>query len=390
VGVTLAPVLQALELGVRDGVAPGMAAVVVAGGTTVHASVHGEAQVTPVRRRLGEDDLFDVASLTKLYVASAAARLLDRGRLELDAPVIRWLAAFAGAKQAITLRHLLAHASGLPAWRPYHEQVARDAVAGPAFLPSSRRPGGDRLTAAFRRGREVIEACLAAEPLDAPPGALARYSDLGFIALGLALERVAGVPLDVLVETEVTAPLGLTESRYRPALETPSSASRHAGRSFVATRAAAARGGDVLCGEVDDDNAWAMGGVAGHAGVFATARGVAAFGQAWLDALGGRSRWLSAPTAELFVARDATPGSERALGWDTPSRPASALGQRLGKGRRGAVGHLGFTGTSLWLDLDRELACALLTNHVHPGGGDRARIQSFRARFHDSVAEGIG
>jgi CubicO group peptidase (beta-lactamase class C family) len=158
----------------------------------------------------------------------------------------------------------------------------------------------------------------------------------------------------------------------------------------VATRLAPERGGEVLCGEVDDDNAWAMGGVAGHAGIFATAEDVARFGRAWLDAVAGRSGWLGSAVATAFVARDATPGSERALGWDTPSPAGSAIGTRLGRGPRGAVGHLGFTGTSLWLDLDRELACALLTNHVHPGGSDRARIQSFRARFHDSVAEALG
>jgi CubicO group peptidase (beta-lactamase class C family) len=397
--VILPQVRQVLEEGVREGVAPGAAAVVLAAGRAVHASAHGDAQVVPTRRRLAPSERFDLASLTKLHVASAAARLLDRGRLELDAPVARWLPAFGGAKHAITLRHLLAHASGLPAWRPYHERVARDPVAAPAFLPPQRRPGAERLTPAFRRGRELVEEALSAEPLEGAPGTAARYSDLGFLALGFALERIAGVPLDVLVETEVTAPLGLAETSFRPgvapapAVDRPGGAAAPRGGTaptFAATRAAPARGGAVLCGEVDDDNAWALGGVAGHAGLFATVRDVAAFGQAWLDALAGRSRWLSPAAAERFVARDPTPGSERALGWDTPSRPASAIGRWLGQGRRGAVGHLGFTGTSLWLDLDRELACALLTNHVHPRGGDRARVQAFRARFHDAVAEGLG
>jgi CubicO group peptidase (beta-lactamase class C family) len=140
---------------------------------------------------------------------------------------------------------------------------------------------------------------------------------------------------------------------------------------------------------VDDDNAFAMGGVAGHAGLFSTARDVARLGQAWLDALAGRGRWLGRATAERFAARDGTPGSGRALAWDTPS-PGGSLGARLGRGPLGAVGHLGFTGVSLWIDRDRELSCALLTNHVHPAGSDRARINAFRARFHDAVAEALG
>ncbi|HEX7489490.1 MAG TPA: serine hydrolase, partial [Anaeromyxobacteraceae bacterium] len=148
--------------------------------------------------------------------------------------------------------------------------------------------------------------------------------------------------------------------------------------------------GGVLVGEVDDDNAFAMGGVAGHAGLFSSAAEVAALGQAWLDALAGRTRWLSAATAARFATRDATPGSERALGWDTPSAQGTSLGTRLGRGPRGAVGHLGFTGCSLWLDLDRELTCALLTNHVHPDGPDKPRLKDFRARFHDAVAVEVG
>jgi CubicO group peptidase (beta-lactamase class C family) len=386
---TLAPALAVLEAGQREGIAPGLAAVVRRAGATLHHSFHGDAQVEPGRRPLGGGDLFDLASLTKLYVASAAARLVERGALSLDASAAQWVPELKGIKAGITVRHLLAHASGLAAGRPWYELVAKDRLSRPAFLPPAERPGPEALVAAFRRGRMRIEAELAAEPLEAPIGSRAVYSDLGFIALGFLLERLSGAPLDRVVEAEVLAPLGLERTFYLPGLDPATAAARRSGSTFAATRRVAVRGGEVLCGAVDDDNAWALSGVAGHAGLFGTAADVAAFGQAWLDALAGRSTWLSAATAAAFAARDPTPGSERALGWDTPSAGGSSLGARLGRGPRGAIGHLGFTGTSLWLDLDGALVCALLTNHVHPAGADKLRLRAFRARFHDAVAEAL-
>jgi serine-type D-Ala-D-Ala carboxypeptidase len=183
----------------------------------------------------------------------------------------------------------------------------------------------------------------------------------------------------------VARPLGLATTFFLRE-GSAATAERRARHGFAATRRTPARG--VIVGAVDDDNAFAMGGVGGHAGLFSTAEEVAALGQAWLDALAGRSRWLSAAIAARFAARE--PGSERALGWDTPSQEGSSLGDRLGRGPRGAIGHLGFTGCSLWLDLDHGVACGLLTNHVHPDGPDKVRLKAFRARFHDTVAEALG
>jgi CubicO group peptidase (beta-lactamase class C family) len=162
-----------------------------------------------------------------------------------------------------------------------------------------------------------------------------------------------------------------------------------AGRAFAPTGWSEARGG-ISQGLVNDDNAWAIGGGAGHAGVFSTAQEVAALGQAWLEALRGGRSVVPADVARAFVERDRTPGSGRALGWDTPTGRTS-LGTRLGRGRLGAVGHLGYTGCSLWLDLDHEVVAALLTNHVHPSGkADRPRLHAFRRAFHDAVAEALG
>ncbi len=357
---SLAPVRAVLEAGLREGIAPALSAVVLRQGAVVHEGLHGQAGDEP----LGPGHLFDVASLTKvLATGTLAARFTEAGALPLDARVSQWLPTFAGAKAAITVRQLLSHASGLPAWRPLHQR-----------LP----PDPDKAQAA-------LEGLLAAEPLEAAPGARAQYSDLGFLALGLLLERLGGGPLDRLCEERVLLPLGLQRTFFRAA--GGRSASRHGPSAFVPT--CVRERGELRRGEVHDDNARALGGVAGHAGLFSTARDVAELGQAWLLALSGRSSFLSAETASAFAAQDETPRSHRALAWDRPSGDAPAIGSRLGTGARGAIGHLGFTGCSLWLDLDAGLSCALLTSHC-PAVGHTERIQAFRRRFHDAVAQGLG
>jgi len=162
-----------------------------------------------------------------------------------------------------------------------------------------------------------------------------------------------------------------------------------AGAPYVATERCEHRH-EVNRGAVNDDNAWALGGVAGHAGLFASAGAVAALGQAWLDALEGRGGGLLDPRVAAAFARVQGPaGTTRALGWDTPSREGSSLGRRLGRGPRGALGHLGFTGTSLWIDRDAGVVVALLTNRVHPTR-ESERIRDFRPRFHDAVAGALG
>ncbi len=387
----LAAVTAALEAGLAEGIAPALSAVVLRSGRVVHASLHGEVPA-PSARPLGEGDLFDVASLTKVMVtATLAAQLVADGALELDAPVAARLPAFAqGGKEGVTARHLLAHSSGLPAWRPYFEEVAADPIARAVLLPAARRPPAALLREPFVRARALVREAVLREPLEAAPGSRAVYCDPGFIALGLLVEAAAGERLALLAERRVSGPLGLGSTFFLDATDPLAAAAHAAGRTFVPTGTSAARQ-EISQGVVNDDNAWVLGGVGGHAGVFSTARDVAALGQAWLDALDGRPSPVPPAAAALFARRDATPGSERALGWDTPSRGASSIGQRLGRGARGAIGHLGYTGTSLWIDLDAGLVCALLTNHVHPGGSsDRPRMRAFRQRFHDAVAEAVG
>ncbi len=388
----LGPAVEVLEAGRREGLAPGLAAAVLAGGRPVHASAHGDAQLEPERHLLTPGHHFDVASLTKVMATGTlAAAMVDRGEIGLDDPVARWLAGFEqGGKAAVSLRHLLAHSGGLIAWRPYYREVERDAVGRAAFLPrAQRRP--DRLAEALARGRSLVRQAVLAEGLEAPPGSRTAYSDPGFMALGWALEAAGGAPLDRLCRERVFGPLALAGTFFvDEAAEARREGEGPGGREerlFAATSRSPHRG-EVSCGSVDDENAWVLGGVAGHAGLFSTARDAAALGQAWLDALAGRAGLFGRETARLFAAPVAPGG--RGLGWDRPTPGTSAIGSRLGRGPLGAIGHLGYTGCSLWLDLDAGVACALLTNHVHPGGADRERMRLFRRRFHDAVAEALG
>jgi CubicO group peptidase (beta-lactamase class C family) len=288
----------------------------------------------------------------------------------------------------VTLRQLLAHSSGLPRWRPYHALAELDPVASAAFLPPESRPGPEALRPAFERGRGLVRQAVLAEPPEAAPGSRTVYCDPGFLALGFLLEEVLGARIAALAESRVFLPLGLGSTSYLDGLAPGEAAAFAARRDFVPTEQCPHRR-EVNRGAVNDDNAWAMGGAAGHAGVFSTARDVAHLGQAWLDALRGRRSIVPADVAREFARRDATPGTTRALGWDTPSEEGSSLGTRLGRTGRGAIGHLGFTGTSIWIDVEREVVVALLTNRVHPTAANE-RIRAFRPRFHDAVAEALG
>jgi CubicO group peptidase (beta-lactamase class C family) len=265
-----------------------------------------------------------------------------------------------------------------------------DPVGGSVFLPPGERPPFEALAPAFARGEAILRAAVLSEPLEADAGTRAVYSDLGFLALGWIVEAAAGDRLSRLAARRLFEPLGLRSTGFLDGLDGPAALAFARGRTFAPTEWCVHRQ-EVNQGAVNDDNAWAAGGGTGHAGLFSTPADVAAVGQAWLMALGGVSGVIPADAAALFARRDASvAGSTRALGWDTPSAEGSTIGSRLGRGPRGAIGHLGWTGCSLWIDLDQELVCALLTNHCHPDGSDRARLNPFRARFHDAVADALG
>ncbi len=292
------------------------------------------------------DTVFDLASLTKVLATTPLVmRQVERGTLGLDDRVGTHLPGWqAGARGAVTIRDLLAHCSGLPAYRPLYLEH-RD---GAAFA-----------------------AAIAAVPRDYPPRTTSISSDLDFILLGVILERAA--PLAQQFEALRTQMRITGDLQFAPP---PLWARRTAPARYSEVR------GRLLVGEVDDDNAWAMGGVAGHAGLFGTAAAVGECARHVLQVLAGRTGAFSQELLRTVVTRRAdVPGSSRALGWDT-MLPSSSCGTRLSTS---AFGHTGFTGTSLWIDPERDVYVVLLTNRVHPTPGDAALITQVRRDVHDAV-----
>jgi serine-type D-Ala-D-Ala carboxypeptidase len=298
------------------------------------------------------ETIFDLASLTKVLATTTMAMLLyQRGALDLDTPVVAIVPEFAPAgdprRREVTIRMLLAHSSGLPAYERLFERAhTRD---------------------------DLIQAALAV-PLTSKPGARAEYSDVGFVILGEALAQIADEPLDSFCRRNIFGPLGMRDTGFCPPRELraripPTEDDRNFRHK-------------IIQGEVNDENAWVLGGVAGHAGAFATARDVAAFAACMLS---GGAPILRRETVELFTRRESSPaGTSRALGWDTPSHHSSS-GQYFSSR---AFGHLGFTGTSLWIDPEEELAVVLLTNRTWPDRKSQF-IKQVRPRFHDAVVESL-
>ena len=306
--------------------------------------------------------LFDLASITKAIATTTMAMIpYERGLLELDAPVSGTLPEFLtddARRQAVTFRMLLAHSSGLPAYEKL-------------FLKAQSR--AELLSAAFSM------------PLTADPRTRAEYSDIGFIILSIALERIAREPLDTFCRREIFGPLGMSNTTFNPPRELrpriPPTADEREGDASPAKARSTLRK-RIIQGEVQDENAFILGGVAGHAGLFSTAEDVARFAHTMLS---GGSPILRPETIALFTRREGSPvGTSRALGWDTPSAPSQS-GTHFGPH---SYGHLGYTGTSLWIDPDRHLSITLLTNRTWPDCSNQA-IKQVRPRIHDAIMESI-
>lgn len=350
--MSLAALDAVIDKAVVAGLFPG-AVVAWARGPHTELRSYGHLTYADDSAAVRPDTLYDLASLTKVMATTLLAlRLVDEGRLDLDAPVCAQVPEFRGdGRERVSARHLLAHASGLPASRPFHLVACT---------------------------RDAWLACLWREPLEAPPGARACYSDLGFVLLGELIERISGLDLRTALHRRVVSPLGLVSTDYLP---DPSLRARIAPTEYDPWR------GRLLLGEVHDENAFALGGVAAHAGLFGDAADLLRVGRFWLSGgLTDQGRLVRADLTAQFTRRaQLVPGSSRALGWDTPSGANSAAGTRLA---RHAFGHTGFTGTSLWIDPDRDLQVALLTNRVHPSrqrDPDGARIRAVRAAVADAV-----
>jgi CubicO group peptidase (beta-lactamase class C family) len=395
----LARVDRALDKAIENAEIPG--AVVLArmpreGELLEHCSVRGHAVVRPERVPMARETIFDLASLTKpLATATAVMQLAADGAVDLDEPVAKYLpGAGERGKEHVRVRHLLSHSSGLKPWRPFHE----------ALLERERKRGEHLL--ATPAGKEAILERIFRSTLVHEPGEAAVYGDLDFILLGALVEAVAQEPLDDLCARRIFGPLGLGDTRFLRVTGfergeggtgaagvrgAPEAGSSDAYRSRCAATENCPWRGRILQGEVHDPNAWAMGGVAGHAGLFAPADDVMRFAEAVLDVWHGRveagspiDRALPREWLRRFLTRaDGPEGATWTLGWDTPTPGSSSAGRYFTPGA--AVGHLGFTGTSLWIDLAREAVVVMLTNRVHLV----AKRSPFKLRpvVHDLVME---
>ncbi|HTJ42714.1 MAG TPA: serine hydrolase domain-containing protein [Kofleriaceae bacterium] len=306
--------------------------------------------------------IFDLASLTKpIATAAIAMKLVARGALALDDLATRWIGARGAALDPrITAEHLLGHGSGLPPHIKLYEQLRAGQRAGQATA------------------RDALIALAAAQPLEAAPGARAAYSDLGYALAGAMVEGAGGAPLEDLFAREIVGPLGLERTRYvdltKPKIAWPT--------PVVATEV------DVPPGEVHDENAHAAGGVCGHAGLFGDAVDVSRFARAIIAAANGDATIFEPQIVRTFLDTSAGPSTTWRLGWDTPSRTPGVSNAGDAWPRNGGVGHLGFTGTSMWLDLPRRRWLVLLTNRVHPSRTrpEAALIKEIRRAAGDLVA----
>lgn len=356
----LAPAYGLLDRAVKDGAFPGG---VLAVGWKGELAIHPFGKLTREAKaaRVTADTIYDVASLTKVIVTTTAVMMLAEAKqIDLNAAVARYLPEFSCAakfdpdaswRERITIRMLLLQTAGLAAHRDFYKQA---------------------------KGKRSVVAHVMAEPLVHEPGNEIEYSDLSFILLGAIVEALTGESLRAFAQTLIFAPLGMAASQFAP----PKSL-----RPRIApTEQDMAYRKRLLRGEVHDENTWAMGGIAGHAGLFSTAHDIAAFAQMMLN--GGvysHKRLVARPTIEEFTARQTIGNSAHALGWDVPVAPSSS-GRYFSSG---SYGHTGFTGTSLWIDPDREFFVVLLTNRVYPTRVND-KIRQVRPSLHDAIVESLG
>jgi CubicO group peptidase (beta-lactamase class C family) len=351
-------VVAVLRKAIEDRVFPGaVAAVGSASGTSwlcgAGTLFHGTGPAaTP-------DTIYDLASLTKVVATTSVVERLWEGRkLSLEDQVRRYVPAFAGGgRDEVTVEHLLTHSSGLPSWRPLFREA---------------------------RTRDEAIAMAAATPLERPPGTAERYSDIGAILLGECAARAGGAPIAALTWRLVLDPLAMRDTGFRPPpADLPRIAPTEEDREYRSR---------LIHGEVHDENASALDGVAGHAGLFSTAADLARFAREVLRAVRGEGpEVFSTEGMRLFAARRGkVPGSSRALGWDTRADEEDGTGPKGSKSSSGRLfspgsfGHTGFTGTSIWFDPSRNLFAVLLTNHVHPTRKTTGMSEARRS-FHDAA-----
>ena len=349
---------QLMQQAIAEKIFPGAVLLVSKEGETVFFRAYGLANLSS-RAAVTRETIFDLASLTKPLATSLAVMwLVQQNQIDLEQPLAELLPEFKGSDKAgVRLEHLLYHNSGLPDYRPYYK--ALNGVA-----QNSRR--------------SVLRKHLVQEALVNPIGKTVLYSDLGFMIIAWIVERFSGRRLDHFVVDKIYRPLGLNDLFF---VARDMKGSRG---PFAATEKCSWRR-KVLIGQVHDENAYAVGGIEGHAGLFGTAGDIHRLLVELLFSYYGRIRSGLFHQALLQQFFERLPGTDKALGFDMPSLTASSCGRRFSQN---SVGHLGFTGTSFWMDLEQSVIVILLTNRVHPTR-DNEGIKEFRPKLHDTVMAAI-
>lgn len=347
-----------MQQAVSTGIFPGAVLLVSRNDAIILHKAYGVCDLNS-RRKMTSETIFDLASLTKPLATSMAVMILiQRGELHLEQELGEILPLFKDdEKSVITVKQLLQHNSGLADYRPYYKDIE--------CLPAGIR-------------KQALRNLLVDEPLLHPIGEKLLYSDLGFMILEWLVEHVSGKRLDGFVCETVYKPLGIDDLFFVDLN------ARKPGRVFAATEQCPWRK-ILLEGQVHDENAYAVGGIQGHAGLFGTAAAVHMLVMALLSAYSGQNPQSPFQTelVRLFFRR--LPDTDKALGFDTPALENSSAGKFFSSN---SVGHLGFTGTSFWLELDRRVVVVLLTNRVHPTR-DNMAIKAFRPKLHDAVMKSI-
>jgi serine-type D-Ala-D-Ala carboxypeptidase len=346
-----ATAFDVIQKGIAQAVFPAGSIAITFGGKLVSLKGFGRFTYEPGSPLVTTAAVFDLASVSKAVATTTMAMILyERGLIDLEAPVVSIVPEFGGTDSRrgdVTIHMLLAHSSGLPAYEKlFLKAQARDWLLAAAFTT----------------------------PLTADPGTSAEYSDIGFIILAIALERVADESLDRFCQREIFGPLGMVQTAYNPPAPWKAAIPPTADDRTFRKR--------IIQGEVQDENASVLGGVAGHAGLFSTAEDLATFSHILLQ---GGQPLVRPETLALFTRRENTPaGTSRALGWDTPSSPSQS-GKYFSPH---SYGHLGYTGTSLWINPERQLSITLLTNRTWPDCSNKT-IKDVRPAFHDAVVEAL-
>lgn len=362
------PIDTEINRGVEEGVFPGASLLVSKVDKILWDKVYGYAQIKPEKRNLSKSTLFDISSLTKpVCTATTFMLAIQEGKCSLDDPLEKYFPS--ASKRKITIRHLLNHTSGFPAWKPYFRWLIENK---PDWILNEK-------------GKEWLISQIIIEPLENTVGEKTAYSDLGYILLGCVLEKIYRKNLDQLFEEKIAKTLKLKETFFN-ALNTPKRKDPNL-THFAATETYEWRH-ENLCGIVMDAHAYIMGGVAGHAGLFSTTKDL----RKWLDELKkarkGLSAVISRETFDLFSQIPAGRDLSQpyfTLGFDTPSAPSSS-GQYFSSK---SIGHLGYTGSSFWWNLEKDFYIILLTNRVHPTRKNQ-KIKEFRPKIHDVIIESLG